>query len=161
ILLAFSVLSPLAVLIRASLALSSDSNAQSGFEQLANNLSDPLLLEAIKNTLSLTFTHQAISLPIALILSWVLGRTDMPGSRWLEVGFWLAFFSPTLAGLQGWILLLAPNYGLFNQAATWLFGVKSGPFDIYGWWGIIFAHLITTSVAAKVMLMTPAFRNFD
>jgi iron(III) transport system permease protein len=50
---------------------------------------------------------------------------------------------------------------LLNQLAVNLFGVRTGLFDIYSFWGIIWVHLMAHAVSSKVMLLTPAFRNMD
>jgi iron(III) transport system permease protein len=34
-------------------------------------------------------------------------------------------------------------------------------FDIYSFWGIIWAHIMANAISTKVMLMTPAFRRMD
>jgi iron(III) transport system permease protein len=122
-------------------------------------LSDAGLLTAVWNTVKLTFAREAISFPIAVMVAWVLARTDIPGSHWLEFLFWVAFFLPALPVTLGWILLFDPKFGLVNQALHTLLGVA--PFNIYGFWGIIWAHLANLTIAIKVMLLTPAFRNMD
>jgi iron(III) transport system permease protein len=40
-------------------------------------------------------------------------------------------------------------------------GVAKGPFNIYSFWGIVWAHLGHAMIAVKVILLTPAFRNLD
>jgi len=62
---------------------------------------------------------------------------------------------------MGWILLLDPDYGLLNQWLTHLPLVNKAPFNIYSFWGIVWAHLTTSTIAVEVMLLTPAFRNMD
>jgi iron(III) transport system permease protein len=69
-------------------------------------------------------------------------------------------FLPTLTVTLGWIMVFDGFNGLANQAWKALFGV-AGPFNIFSWWGIIFVHLVTSTLAIKVMLLTPAFRNMD
>jgi iron(III) transport system permease protein len=124
-------------------------------------LSDPGLLAAFWNTITLTAACQVIALPVAILLAWVLARTDVPGAQWLEFLFWIAFFLPALPVTLGWILLLDPQYGLVNQALAALPFVGQVPFNIYSFWGIVWAHLASGSIAIKVMLLTPAFRNMD
>jgi len=78
----------------------------------------------------------------------------------LEFFFWLSFFLPALPETMGWILLLDPKYGLLNHGLIGL-GVVSQPlFNIYSFWGIVWAHMGGT-VSIKVMLLAPAFRNLD
>lgn len=124
-------------------------------------LSDPGMTTAVWNTVTLTVARQAIAFPIAILLAWVLARTDMPGARWLEFLFWIAYFLPTLPVAMGWILLLDPDYGLLNRLVMKLPFVKQGPFNIYSFWGIVWTHLATNTIAIKVMLLTPLFRNMD
>jgi iron(III) transport system permease protein len=112
------------------------------------------------NTIALAGTYIGISMPIAVAIAWLLGRTDLPGSRWLEFGFWLSFFIPPLTIVQGYVLLLEPQSGVLNSGWQALFNAP-GPFNIFSWWGIVFGHLVTTAISAKVMLITPAFRNLD
>ena len=134
---------------------------QWGLEGWRIALSQPGILTSIGNTASVLLVRQAISFPIAIVIAWLLARTDIPGGRWLEFMFWLSFFLPSLAFTLGWILILDPNYGFANQVLRRLWPTESGPFDIYSFWGIVWAHLGAYTTAVKVMLLTPAFRNMD
>lgn len=124
-------------------------------------MNDPTILSAMWNTLTLTLARQAISLPVAILLAWTLARTDIPGAHWLEFMFWIAFFLPALPVTLGWILLLDPQYGLLNQLLKTLPFVQEAPFNIYSFWGIVWAHVAHSTIAIKVMILTPAFRNLD
>ena len=77
-------------------------------------LSDRGIATAVWNTVALTIARQAIAFPVAILLAWVLARTDVPGARSLEFLFWIAYFLPTLPVAMGWILLLDPDHGLLN-----------------------------------------------
>jgi iron(III) transport system permease protein len=134
---------------------------QWGLEGWRIALSQPGILTSIGNTASVLLVRQAISFPIAIVIAWLLARTDIPGGHWLEFMFWLSFFLPSLAFTLGWILILDPNYGFANQVLRRLWPTESGPFDIYSFWGIVWAHLGAYTTAVKVMLLTPAFRNMD
>ncbi|MEX0729813.1 MAG: iron ABC transporter permease [Aquisalimonadaceae bacterium] len=161
--LGFLVLYPLLLLVVGSFleGLPSDPAAALSLEGWRAVFTERRVLGSLANTLILGFTYTIISLPLALGIAWLLARTDIPGSGWLEFGFWVSFFLPTLGVVQGWILLLDPSFGLLNTALRDLFGLSSGPFNIYSMGGIVFAHLVTNAVSAKVMLMTPAFRIVD
>lgn len=123
--------------------------------------SDATVVAALWNTLSVTFVRQIVSFPLAIAIAWLLARTDIPGHRWLEMLFWVGFFLPTLPVTLGWILMLDPTYGVFNQLLRALVGGQVQPFSIYSFWGIVWTHLMTGTIAVKVMLLTPAFRNID
>jgi len=122
-------------------------------------IADPSALGALWNSFALAVTRTAISLPIALALTWLIARTDMPGRGVIEVLAWLSIFVPVLPPAFGWILLLDPKFGLLNALMTSLTGAPR--FDIYGFWGITWVHLASTSVAYKVVLLAPAFRRIN
>ena len=42
------------------------------------------ILQALINTVTLTFGRQAISLPIAIVFAWLIARTDMPARPGFE-----------------------------------------------------------------------------
>ena len=123
--------------------------------------SDPVMTGAIWNTVKITLARQVIALPIAILLAWIIARTDIPAATSLEFLFWLGYFLPPLPVTMGWILLLDPQYGLINQWLAGLPFIKEAPFNIYSFWGIVWAHLTTSTIAVEVMLFTPAFRNMD
>jgi iron(III) transport system permease protein len=68
---------------------------------------------------------------------------------------------PTLPVVLGWILLLDPHYGVLNEFLKRALGLSRSPFDIYSFWGIIFAHLMTKAIAIKFIFLVPAFRNIS
>ncbi len=120
---------------------------------------DPTMLNAVANTAKVLVANESISLPSAVLLAWLLARTDLPWRGTLEFAFWITFFLPSLSVTLGWIVLLGPQYGLLNQLTMALIG--KAPFDIYSFWGIVWTHISTSSLAIKVMLLTPLFRNLD
>jgi len=132
-----------------------------GFDNWITALSSPKTWDALKNTLTLSITRQAIGLVVGVAVAWVLARTDIPGKYWLEFGFWGAVFLPTLTVTLGWIMVFDSFNGLANQALERLHLVEKGPFDIFSWWGIVWVHLMTGTLPVKIMLLTPAFRNLD
>jgi iron(III) transport system permease protein len=123
--------------------------------------SEPGMRGALYNTFALLVSRQILSFPVAVFIAWLLARTDLPGKYGLEFMFWLCFFLPSLSVTLGWILMLDPDYGIANQIWKTLFGGAAGPFNIYSFWGIVWAHIGHNTTAVKVMLLTPAFRNMD
>lgn len=135
--------------------------AQYGLDGWRAALGEPGLRAALVNTLTVTFVRQLFSLPLAVLIAWLLARTDLPGRGWIEFAFWAAFFLPPFTVTLSWILLLDPEYGLVN---TWLAAlpfVGGRPFNIYSFWGIVWVHVITGSLTVKVILLTPAFRYMN
>jgi len=121
----------------------------------------PLILTSLWNSISVWFWVAAISLPIALAISLLLARTNMPFSRGLELMFWIAIIFPPLSATFGWIFLLTPDWGFLNVAIEWLPFVEKSPFNIYSFPGIVFTRLMADGIAFYVVLLTPAFRNMD
>ena len=124
-------------------------------------VSEPLLRSSIVNTLVLTIIKQAITLPMAIAIAWLLARTDLPWSRTLEFGFWVAFFLPPLTVTQSWLLLADAHYGLLNQLLITIGGARQGPFNIYSFWGLVWVDVVTAAFTVKVILLTPAFRYMN
>ena len=124
-------------------------------------LGEPGLRAALVNTFTVTVVRQLLSLPLAVLIAWLLARTDLPGRSWIEFGFWAAFFLPSFTVTLSWVLLLDPDYGLVNTLVAKLPFVGKGPFNIYSFWGIVWVHVITGSLTVKVILLTPAFRNMN
>jgi len=122
---------------------------------------DASAIGALWNSFALAVTRTAISLPIALALTWLIARTDMPGRGAIEILAWLSIFVPVLPLAFGWVLLLDPKFGLLNTLISNISGNKTSLFDIYGFWGITWVHLTSTSIAYKVVLLAPAFRRIN
>jgi iron(III) transport system permease protein len=124
-------------------------------------VADQSAVSALWNSFALAVTRTAISLPIALVLTWLIARTDMPGRGTIEVLAWLSIFVPVLPLAFGWVLLLDPKFGLLNTLVSGITASKTNVFDIYGFWGIVWVHLASTSIAYKVVLLAPAFRRIN
>ena len=161
IVVAFLVLTPLLLLLVGSFQLARPGEAPVyGLAGWKRAFSDPSILQALWNTVSLAVVRQSIALIIGVILSWLIARTDLPWKKALEFMFWISFFLPPLPIALGWILLLDGKFGLLNQWLQTLPFISGPIFNIYSYWGIVWVHM-TTSLGVKVLLLAPAFRNLD
>lgn len=159
---AFVVLYPVVVVVLKSVMVEGEGGRSAlGVDAWPLALSQPGLAASIGNTLMVVGLTQLIAFPIAILIAWVLARTDIPASGWLEFGFWILYFLPALGTVTGWLLLFDPSYGLANKLLVNAGLFASAPFNMYSFGGIVFAHLTTYSIAVKVMLLTPAFRSLD
>lgn len=163
VVIAFFVISPLVFIFINSFYEAETIGARAVFslDGWKAAFTSPGIRQSLINTFTLTITRQAIALAIAIFFVWLIARTDLPGRGWLEFGFWMVFFMPTLPVLLGWVLLLHPSYGYLNELLQKLPFINDGIFNIYSWWGIVWVHLVTGSIAIKVVLLAPAFRNMD
>lgn len=96
---------------------------------------------------------------IGFLIAWLLIRIRIPGGRVIEFAMWMSFFIPLLPVTLSWILLLSPRYGLVNQTLKSIIGVA--PFDIYSVGGILWVHIVASSVPVMVVLLGPAIRQLD
>jgi iron(III) transport system permease protein len=123
----------------------------------------PKILSSLGNSILIWMMTTVLSFPLAVGIAWVLARTKVPFSHTLEFLFWVAFMVPDLPITIAWILLLDPGFGLINLGLTKLpfIDIDKGPFNIFSIWGIVWVKLMGNTIAIKVMLLTPAFRNMD
>jgi iron(III) transport system permease protein len=160
--MALFVLYPTILLIYGSFLVEQpDGSKLIGISAWISAWQQPGMAQSIVNTVERTIVTECLSLPIAILIAWLVTRTDLPGKALIDNFLWVAFFLPALPVLLGWILLFDPDYGLANKwLASW-FGLSTGPFNIYTFYGIIFAHMASRSVSAKYIFLVPAFRNLD
>jgi iron(III) transport system permease protein len=161
-LVAFCVVFPLFLVVLQSFQVAAPGEAaRYGLDGWRAALGEPGLRGALWNTFTVTFVRQLLSLPLAVLIAWLLARTDLPGRSWIEFSFWAAFFLPSFTVTLSWILLLDPEYGLINTALAALPFAGKGPFNIYSFWGIVWVHIVTGSLTVKVILLTPAFAKMN
>jgi iron(III) transport system permease protein len=132
-----------------------------GLKSWKEAFAEPGIWRSLVNSVKIGVALQIVALPMGIFVSWLLARTNIYFANAFEFGFWISFFLPNLATTFGWMLLLDPSTGLINN---WLRNVPflgGLNFDIYSFWGIIWAHLMANAISTKVMLMTPAFRRMD
>jgi iron(III) transport system permease protein len=159
---ALLVLCPLLLLLAMSFQVSVPGEpVRYGFDAWATAWSMPGIRTALWNTAQMVFARQSIAFAIAIVVAWLLARTDIPGGRWLELMFWIAFFLPTIPVVQAWILLLDRDFGLLNTAIASLPFVNERPLNVHSFWGIVWVHLAKDAIAIKIMLLTPIFRSMD
>jgi iron(III) transport system permease protein len=162
VVLALTIVCPIGLVVLQSFDVADPGQArQWSLQGWQSAFSEPLLRSSLINTLTLTLIKQAVTLPLAIAVAWLLARTDLPGRGWLEFGFWVAFFLPPLTVTQSWLLLADSHYGLLNQLVASTLGTRQGPFNIYSFWGLVWVDVVTGAFTVKVILLTPAFRYMN
>ena len=160
--MALLVLYPVLLLIYASFVVPDEGGGtRLGFDLWQTAFGQAGIVQSVSNTFRRVIITEIIAFPAAVLLVWLVTRTDLPGKKLIDAFCWGAFFLPALPVLMGWILLFDPQYGLANQAVKWLFSLNESPFNIYTFSGIVFAHLAARSIAAKYIFLVPAFKNLD
>lgn len=164
ILVALLVLGPILMVLIEGFNVGGREGFRFGMQHWREALGDPALGRALWNTFTIVVLRGILGFLIAIPLAWLIARTDMPGRNALEFGFWVAFFLPSLAYIQGWSFLLDGQRGLLNQ---WILAIPGiGPaisphLDVFSYWGIIWVHLMSQNVSTLLVLLVLAFRNID
>ncbi len=100
---------------------------------------DPMNLEALKNTLIASFATMILGTAIAFPLAWLVGRTDLYGRKFFRSLFVLTYMVPPYVGAMAWLRLMNPNVGTVNLWLRALFGLSDapGPLNVYTLPGMI------------------------
>lgn len=162
VLVAFLVGFPIAALVYRSFEVSAPGEAvEFGLAQWRAAWVDPDVPLALWNTLRLTVIRMLIAFVVAYVLAWLVVRTNMPGSQWIEYGFWFSFFMPPLTVVQAWIFLLERDAGLINRWIAALPFVEVSPFEVFSFWGIVWVHLMSSSITVVFIFLSLALRHMD
>jgi iron(III) transport system permease protein len=123
---------------------------------------DPATWTLMLNTGMFAVGSLVIGISFALILGWLVERSDLP-YRNLMFAFVVAPMAiPGMMAAIAWIFLLHPRIGIFNISLRGIFGldITEGPLNIYTLWGMIFVEGIR--MIPTIFLMTSgAFRSMD
>jgi iron(III) transport system permease protein len=117
-------------------------------------------LITLLNTVGIALAKTIPSLVIAVLLAWILARTDTPFRGTLEVLVTLPFFIPPILTAMAWGMLGNPQVGLLNQLYQWLTGSSSAPINVYSYGGVVW-HMMQYSVPFLFLLIVDAFRAMD
>src|SRR5687768_1327062 len=151
---------PLLFLLAGSFNLSSPGKETVyGLSNWLRAFNDSATIDALWMSFLLSVVRLVPAMMIAVVFSWLIARTDMPGGNAIEFFCWLAFFIPDFPLTLAWILLLDPNYGFLNMIARYLPFVDGPLFNPYSFWGIVWVHTSAGGIWFKVILLTPLFRR--
>ena len=78
-------------------------------------MAEPDVLRILWTTVWLSTVRAVLALALAVVLAWIIARTDCPFRNRLEFLLVLSFFFPLLGKVLGWALLLSPQKGYLNQ----------------------------------------------
>ena len=160
LLLAFLSVYPLSMLLYGSLHSTPPGVAGSftldGYRAVFTQQSAISLL----NTVGISFAKTIPSLVLAILLAWILARTDTPFRGTLEALITLPFFIPPILTAMAWGMLGNPQVGLLNQVYQWATGSDVAPINVYSYGGVIW-HMMQYSVPFLFLLIVDAFRAMD
>ncbi len=160
LLLAFLTLYPMAMLFWGSLHSTPPGVAGSfNLDGYAGLLSAENLT-VIANTAGLSLIKTVLSLALAVLLAWIVARTDTPGRGVLEVLITLPFFIPPILTATAWAMLGNAQVGTINLAWRWLTGTDGTLVDVYSYGGVIW-HMMQYSTPFIFLFVVDAFRAMD
>src|SRR5580704_9197681 len=160
VVLAFLTVYPLSMLLYGSLHSTPPGTAGTfNLDGYRDVLSTQSLLTLL-NTVGISLAKTIPSLVLAVLLAWILARTDTPFRGALEVLVTLPFFIPPILTAMAWGMLGNPQVGLLNQLYQWITGSTSSPINVYSYGGVIW-HMMQYSVPFLFLLIVDAFRAMD
>ena len=127
-----------------------------GYRAIASAENTRILL----NTLWISLIKTVLSLLLAVLLAWIIARTDTPGVRVLEILITLPFFLPPILTAMAWGMLGNPTAGVINLAWKWLSGSDQPLVNVYSLGGVVW-HMMQYSTAFLFLLIVDVFRAMD
>ena len=73
-------------------------------------------LQALANTALISFVKTGLSITLAILMAWIVARTDTPGRGVLEILITLPFFIPPILTATAWAMLGNAQVGTINLA---------------------------------------------
>ncbi|MDB5409532.1 MAG: ABC-type Fe3+ transport system, permease component [Rhodospirillales bacterium] len=160
LLLAFLSVYPLAMLFYGSIhstppGMAGEFNLD-GYVTMLTGANVKILL----NTIGISFVKTIIAMFLAILLAWIIARTDTPGAASLEVLITLPFFIPPVLTAMAWGMLGNPQVGVLNTAWKWATGATTSPINVYSYGGVIW-HMLQYSTPFLFLFIVDAFRAMD
>ena len=115
---------------------------------------------SLLNTVGISLAKTIPSLALAILLAWILARTDTPFRGTLEALITLPFFIPPILTAMAWGMLGNPQVGLLNQIYQWVTGSDTSPINVYSYGGVVW-HMMQYAVPFLFLLIVDAFRAMD
>ncbi|MGN6116788.1 MAG: ABC transporter permease [Nitrobacter sp.] len=115
---------------------------------------------SLLNTVGISLAKTIPSLVLAVLLAWILARTDTPARGTLEALITLPFFIPPILTAMAWGMLGNPQVGLLNQTYQWITGSTYAPINVYSYGGVVW-HMMQYAVPFLFLLIVDAFRAMD
>jgi iron(III) transport system permease protein len=116
--------------------------------------------QLLGNTLLFACCSSALAIAIALSLSWLVERTDLPGRSLFHAAILMPMATPPLLLAIGWVLVLSPQIGLVSLAVKPWIGPIDRWLNLYSLGGAIFVQGLAY-VPTCVLILSPAIRAMD
>ena len=129
-------------------------------EKYVQAYTDPAFADILVNTALFTLGSAVVATVLALLLSYLNTRTDIP----FKFLFWIISITPMMIPhilfAVSWVLLLNPTNGLINLFLNGIFGLEKSLLNIYTLSGMILVEgLLDLPIA--YLVIAPAMAAFD
>src|SRR5580700_8803605 len=88
-------------------------------------------------------------------IAWLVARTNVAFRQAAFVGAFLSLSAPVIVKGIGWILLLGPNNGLFNNWLRAAFGIAGTPIELFSVGGMILIEGLLWAPIAFLLILPP------
>jgi iron(III) transport system permease protein len=131
-----------------------------GLQNYVKVYSDPGTFELFTNTLIYVTGSVALGIIIAVVLAWLVERTNMQAKIWIYAGVPMTLAMPGMLQAMAWVLLLSPRIGFINKSLQSIFALDQAPINIYSLGGMVFLEGLRLVPTAFLMLV-PLMRSMD
>jgi iron(III) transport system permease protein len=121
---------------------------------------DPGTYEILTNTVIYVGGSSILGISLAVVLAWLVERTNMPAKIWIYAGVPMTLAVPGMLQAMAWVLLFSPRIGFVNQSLQGLFGLQQAPINIYSLGGMVWLEGMRLVPTAFLMLV-PLMRSMD
>jgi iron(III) transport system permease protein len=159
-LVAFLTVCPVFMLVFGSFSTGLEAFGSFTLEKYIRSYTDPALAGIIVNTIVFTVGSAVVATVLALFLSYLNMRTNIPFKSLFQTISIIPMMIPHILFCVSWALLLNPSNGLFNLLLRELFGLQGAAFNIYSMPGMILVEgLLDLPIA--YLIIAPAMSAFD
>ena len=165
-LLAVIVVVPLAVMViislRAGGAVPTITGTDFTLDNYRTTFGDQVTYRLLLNTLLYSMGSMAVGLVLGILLSWFVGRTNMPFRNAVYPLALASFAMPGVVTAFGWIILGRPRTGMLNTIIRTVTGsdADTGPLDIFTLQGMILVTGISLA-GSMFIFLAPYFQRMD
>jgi iron(III) transport system permease protein len=117
-------------------------------------------LVVLANTVGISLVKTILSLALAVLLAWIIARTDTPGRGVLEVLITLPLFIPPILTATAWAMLGNAQVGTINLVWRWLTDSDGTLVDMFSYGGVVW-HMMQYSTPFIFLFVVDAFRAMD
>ena len=130
------------------------------FDYFVSVLTSSRTASALWNSFVAGAGAMVFSVLVGVPIAFLVARTDMPLSGLVRLLVVTSFITPSFLLAFAYVLLMGPNAGLFNKVISSMFGLQSGPFDIFSMGGLIFVAALE-GAPLVFMATAVALENMD